>query len=260
MLSYTHAERATVGARSYQEDAVLVWAAPPPAEAPEEGTLLLTVLADGMGGHVGGALASRTVCEWFVAVYTRSAGPTHERLAAALESANTAIALKVEAQPNLSGMGSTLIGAAFGPDGLEWISVGDSPMYLVRRGEIAALNEDHSLAPALDRMAAEGRITAEQALSDPRRHMLRSAVTGEDIELVDRSHKPLALEPGDHVVLASDGILTIDPDEIARVVSAYADDSPEAIATALIRAVEQAGEMHQDNTTVVVVRATGSTS
>ena len=66
-------------------------------------------------------------------------------------------------------MGSTLIGAAFSEQGVEWISVGDSPLYLYRRGEIALLNEDHSLAPELDRLVAAGRLSPAEARRDPRR-------------------------------------------------------------------------------------------
>jgi protein phosphatase len=84
--------------------------------------------------------------------------------------------------------------------------------------------------------------------------MLRSALTGEPLELVDVSRKPLPLEPGDYVVVASDGIHTIEDAEIRRVIAAYGEDGPEAVAGALIRAVEQVRDPHQDNITVVVVR------
>ncbi len=151
-------------------------------------------------------------------------------------------------------MGSTLVGVAFGQGGVEWVSVGDSPLLLYRRGQIAALNDDHSLAPELDRMAAAGLITADQARNDPRRHMLRSAVTGEDLELVDLSPRPLAVEAGDYVIIASDGLQTLELGEVERVVAAYADDGAEAVAGALIRAVESVRDPHQDNTTVIAVR------
>jgi protein phosphatase len=250
-MRYAHAARATMGARPYQEDSALVWAPDPDGENDR----LLAVLADGMGGHAGGALASRTVCETFLATYLVSAGdPVRERLAAALDAANTAIADKVNEAPQLDGMGSTLIGAAFGDDGLEWISVGDSPMYLVRRDEIAVLNEDHSLAPALDQLAAEGKISAAEARNNPRRHMLRSAVAGDEIEMVDISRRPLVLHPGDWVVLASDGIHTLEGEEIVRILRGFADDGPHAVAAALIREVEAARDDYQDNTTVLVVR------
>ena len=75
---------------------------------------------------------------------------------------------------------------------------------------------------------------------------------GSEIELIDRSQSPLALEAGDVVILASDGIHTIPEPEIARVAAAAA--TPDAAAGALIAAVAAAGDPYQDNTTVVVVR------
>lgn len=214
---------------------------------------VVAILADGMGGHAGGALASRMVCEKFLDAFSTGDGDTHARLIGALSSANAAIAAKVEEDPALSGMGSTLIGVAFTRDGAQWVSVGDSPLMLYRRGEIALLNEDHSLAPELDRMAEAGTITFEEARRDPRRHMLRSAVTGDDIDLVDISRRPLPLEPGDYIILASDGLQTLDTGEVERIISAYGQDGAKAVAAALIRAVEAVRDPHQDNATVVAV-------
>ncbi len=84
--------------------------------------------------------------------------------------------------------------------------------------------------------------------------MLRSAVTGDELDLVDVSRRPLVLEEGDYVILASDGLHTLDGTEIQRIVSAYAEDGAEAVANALIRAVEACAIPHQDNTTVLAVR------
>ncbi len=281
MPVYEHACRATQGARDYQEDMAAFLVGPDAtgygsdeerpfedgisgesvpgddgvgttAAAPE----LVAVLADGMGGHAAGDVASRLVCERFIDVYdaTEPGLTVVERMTVALEGSNTALADKVAENPLLSGMGSTLIGTVFGSDGVEWISVGDSPLYLYRRGEIAPLNADHSLAPELDLLAAAGHMTREAALSDPRRHMLRSAVTGEEITMLDVSQQPTTLYPGDYVILASDGLQTLEPDEIARVIQAYAEEGPAAVAEALIRAVEALRAPHQDNATVVAVR------
>ena len=74
---------------------------------------------------------------------------------------------------------------------------------------MALINEDHSLAPLLDELAPRPHLGRAGA-TDPRRHMLRSAVTGDEIELVDLSHEATSLLPGDHVMLASDGIHTLD--------------------------------------------------
>jgi len=214
---------------------------------------LVAVLADGMGGHAGGAVASQIACEAFIHSVRRAAGDNRERLMAALEAANAVIAEHIANNPALKGMGSTLVGTLFGPDGVEWVSVGDSPLYLYRNGEIALLNEDHSLAPVLDQLAAQGRLSEQEAKTDPRRHLLRSAVAGEELELVDLSRQPLPLHAGDCVVLASDGIHTLDTHEIARIVSTYLVSGPEAIAEALVRNVEDARDPYQDNVTVLVV-------
>lgn len=270
MQAYNFALATTRGARDYQEDAAGFWPdteesagaiqdqAVERRESQRNGSAI-AVLADGMGGHAGGAVASKTVCDVFISTARdvpcdESDDDSEERLVSALRAANLAVADKVAESPMLSGMGSTLIGALFSNRGVEWISVGDSPLYLFRRGEIAVLNEDHSLAPELDRLVEEGVLSEADARSDPRRHMLRSAVTGEDIDLVDISREPLNLETGDYVILASDGIATLDQTEIARVVKAYAQDGPEAVAEALIRAVEAVREPFQDNATVLVAR------
>lgn len=257
MLNYSAAIAASQGARQQQEDAAALWPGPatslPPFEQPPEDGRLLAVLADGMGGHAGGALASRTVCAYFLAAYAGAPADVRERLEAGLWACNEAIAGKVSNDRTLEGMGSTLVGAAFGPDGMEWVSVGDSPLYLWRDGELALVNEDHSLAPLLDELARAGKITENEAQTDTRRHMLRSAVTGEEIELVDLAAKPLPLVAGDCVILASDGIHTIDEAEIARIVAAYAVDGPQAVASALVRTVDNLRDPHQDNVTVVVV-------
>lgn len=258
MLAFEHASRATKGARSYQEDTALLWSrrdASLSGPMPDSnGAAVVAVLADGMGGHAGGALASRMVCESFLKAYTGHEGANRERLIDALAAANEAIARTVDANPMLAGMGSTLVGVTFGADGIEWVSVGDSPLLLYRRGEIALLNEDHSLAPELDRLAAAGAISEDEARRDPRRHMLRSAVTGDDIDLIDVSRRPLKVEPGDYIILASDGLQTLEAAEIERIVAAYADDGATAVANALIRAVEALKDPHQDNATVVAVR------
>jgi PPM family protein phosphatase len=262
MPPFEHAVAATRGARDYQEDSAAFLSESGDAvvlssDGPSFDRAGFAVLADGMGGHTGGALASQTVCENFLKFVAAAKGDTSERLIAGLGAANAAIATKIAENPLLAGMGSTLVGAAFGPDGIEWVSVGDSPLFLFRRGEVALLNEDHSLAPELDRMVAEGKLTAMEARHDPRRHMLRSAVTGEEIDLLDVSRQPLKLEAGDYVVLASDGIATLETGEVARVIQGYAKDGSAAVARAIIRAIEALREPYQDNATVLVVRAVG---
>ena len=276
-MGFECALSATRGERAYQEDSAVFW--PGPATfahdlhlpAPDD-HVVLAILADGMGGHAGGTTASETACRAFLAAMAGlidltpfrtertcpiEGGPgCDDDLTAALAVANALIGDKAESDPNLAGMGTTLVGASFTDEALEWVSVGDSPLYLYRDGEIALLNEDHSLAPALDQLARDGHISREAALTDPRRHMLRSALTGEPLDLVDRSRKPLSLAPDDIVILASDGIQTLETSALTRLVTASRDGSANRIADAIVKAVERMGIPHQDNTTVMVIRKT----
>lgn len=252
------ASAATRGDRNYQEDtsSVRSWTAAArdePATA-NLAAVTLAVLADGMGGHAGGEIASRLVCEHVMKGFEQSRPTLASRLIAGLEAANGEIAGTVDDNPALQHMGSTVIACAFSPAGLEWISVGDSPLFLVRRGEISQLNADHSLAPVIDQMVAEGRMSRAEA--EGSRHMLRSAVTGEEIELIDMSTQPLPLGPGDVVILASDGIETLDADTIVDLVTNSLDAgmSADAIARALIASVSARRRPHQDNATVIVAK------
>jgi protein phosphatase len=253
---------ASQGARSYQEDSAAIRTGAGDTFVVADGrtgsaTEFVVALADGMGGHAGGALASKLACDSYLAAMAASAGALSTRLDDALHVANAAIADHVATNPALNGMGCTLIGAAFGPFGIEWVSVGDSPLYLLRLGKIELLNEDHSLAPELDKLAAAGKITRQAARSDPRRHFLRSALTGTTPEMVDRPRRPLRLEPGDVVVLASDGIGTLEKSEILGTVEDHRAAGAAGLAKALLRAVEEKQESFQDNTTIVVVTVNG---
>lgn len=262
-MHFEYATRASKGARSYQEDAVALHGVlAEGARAPEgdaQVPVLTAVLADGMGGHAGGARASALACAHFLEIFdateaTDDGGDTLTRLTAGLDGANAAIQAEVEEHPALAGMGCTLVGAAFTPRGIEWVSVGDSPVFLVRGDEIVVLNEDHSLAPEIDKLAASGKISWEAALSDPRRHFLRSALTGGEIELVDCSMRPLALTAQDIVIMASDGIHTLAHDDILDIARAHAESGSGAIADALLAQVAERRQPYQDNTTLIVVR------
>ena len=135
--------------------------------------------------------------------------------------------------------------------GVEWISVGDSPFWLARNGRLIRMNEDHSMAPVIAKQMQRGELTAQMAAKHPDRHLIRSAVMGEKIALVDRSGSPVLLEPRDRLILASDGLLTLSEDEITEIASAENRDAT-SLAAGLIEAVDAKSHPHQDNTTVLV--------
>ena len=265
-LTFDTSHRATKGARRYQEDACIfarLHAAPGPESTAEPlgepipavlaSVGVVAVLADGMGGHVGGERASTTACRGFLDALSSISGAASDYLDVALESANAAIRHEVDAEPNLQGMGCTLVGVVVDPAGLRWISVGDSRLFLFRKGELYQLNEDHSLAPMLDQLVERGEMTREQALKHPRRHHLRSALTGDSIDLIDLARERVALLADDCIILASDGIDTLQPDEIADLIEANRMRGAEAIASSLIDKVDETARPGQDNTTVMAV-------
>jgi len=262
VTGFQYASRAMVGAREGQEDNCQFAVISPagggtvPLErrpVARAGTLL-AVLADGMGGHVGGAEASTIACSSFVSAYQDASGPERTRLAAALDTANRAISAALTQDSALQGMGCTLVGAAFTDQGLWWVSVGDSPLLLFRDQKLYQLNEDHSLAPLLDRLAANGEMTLAEAESDPRRHHLRAALTGDGIELVDLSAAVVALQVGDVLLLASDGLEVLAHAEMADLLAARAGDKPEDLVIALLAAVSAKRAANQDNVTVMAVK------
>ena len=254
----------STGKRAYQEDSFgLLDGRELGLDRGEQAVLLV---ADGMGGHVGGAMASDLLCKAFVEAYPQASGSIVERLQSGLEAGNKAIRAAVTEDFSLAGMGSTLVAAVVASDGLYWISVGDSPLWLLRAGQLERLNADHSEGAELDALVAEGRMTAEEAARDPRRNLLNSAVMGGHIEMIDVSGQPfddlptlselelepMALEQGDLVVLASDGLQTLSEPAIAAIL-AQTQDAPLADrVAALIQAVDEAGHPHQDNTTVLL--------
>ena len=249
-LDGSFAARQIPGKREYQEDDYGLLDGRDLGLDGSEHSMLL--VADGMGGHVGGATASGLLSKTFVEAYPQASGPVVDRLRDCLEAGNKAIAEAIAENPELDSMGSTVVAAVVSSEGLNWISVGDSPLWLFRKGQLERLNADHSMAPVLADLVAKGDMTEEDAARDPRRHSLRSAVMGDDIHLIDVSSQPVAVEKGDRVVLASDGLLTLSNQEISAILKKTQDAPLEDSAAALIQAVEAAEHPYQDNTTILL--------
>jgi serine/threonine protein phosphatase PrpC len=242
------AGQVSVGARSAQEDYSRFSLAP-------RGTALLAVLADGVGGQTGGEVASKTAVDAFLATFNASpATSVPAKLGAALNQVNTVLAVSVNNRPELAGMGCTLVGVHIGEHGLQWISVGDSPLFLFRGGKLIRLNADHSMKPVIEEAVRQGKISQEDALRHPDRNSLRSAVSGEALTMIDTPVAPMPLNKQDVVLLASDGLLTLSRDEIVKVMGDHADALPQVIANALVTAVASKQKPQQDNTTVQVVK------
>ncbi len=224
------------GQRSEQQDSFCsIW-------LPKERAWLL-IIADGMGGHAAGEVASRIAVDTFITSFNaaRSAGTgLEEALNLSLDSANARIASTQRASPETIGMGTTLVAAHLSTNGLAWISVGDSPLWLYRADKLIRLNEDHSLRGAV---AAGARGVG---------NLLQSALNGQTIALIDCRAQPYPLLAGDLVLISSDGLLTLTEDEIAATVRQSSVGGPEAITRAILDAVEDRRKSNQDNCAVVV--------
>ena len=195
----------------------------------------------------------------FFETYARHAGPAPTRLELAAWGANDAVADAVLEDETLNGMGATLVAGLFFPSRCVWLSIGDSFIYLCRNAQLQRLNPLHIYATELDARAERGEISREAARNHPERHQLTSVVMGWPMEQVAAGE--LALEAGDVVLLASDGLATLADEEIVAVCQegeAGSGKGAQYVAEALLKRIEEHEAPQQDNATVIVVLADGS--
>lgn len=218
---------------------------------------VLAVLADGMGGHVGGACASQTACKKFIEAYTNGSDCKTEDLllTTALSTSNQALSQKIEADKSLSGMGCTFIAAVIEEDNLHWVSVGDSVLFLHNGEALSQLNENHSYSAHLDKMVALGEMSEKEAEEHPNRHALTSALTGKEIDKIDVTKTPYKLKGSDWLILASDGLLSVPRKKIDKVIKDNKNRGAKAIVDALLQAVKKANHPKQDNTTIMALHS-----
>jgi serine/threonine protein phosphatase PrpC len=161
----------------------------------------LLALADGMGGHAAGEVASQLVIAALAHLDDdEPGGDLLSQLNSAVHEGNSAIAAHVEADPELEGMGTTLTAILFAGNRLGLVHVGDSRGYLLRDGELTQITKDDTFVQTL---VDEGRITAEEAHSHPQRSLIMRALTGHEVEptlTVREAHA------GDRYLLCSDGL------------------------------------------------------
>ena len=210
------------------------------------------MVADGMGGHAGGATASRVAVETVSSVVASSQLAPDVTLRAALEAANRVVHGEAQRNRDLAGMGTTGVAALFSADGVAFVAnVGDSRAYRLRGGAFEQITLDHSLVAEMSR---RGLITEEEALVHPRRNeVLRSL--GVEPDVVVDLHQ-LDLRPGDLFLLCSDGLSGVVRDaEIAEVVGREAPS--QAVRTLVDFANSRGGP---DNVTVQIARIPGQKS
>ncbi|MBE6414770.1 MAG: serine/threonine-protein phosphatase [Verrucomicrobiaceae bacterium] len=211
---------------------------------------VLAVIADGMGGHAAGDEASKIAVRTFSDFFLNNKSDLLTLFTHSLNEANNKIKILSD---NVGICGCTLIAALIFDNYLKWISVGDSLLYVYRNGELKKQNADHSLYPILIEQYNRGEISIEEV--NQNKNVLCSAVDGNKLELVDINVEGINLEENDVILLATDGIETLEENEIRQALEDYSDiTDAKGMSDVLLNMVSNKGIQHQDNTTVMVIK------
>ena len=257
------AGRQLLGSREEQQDA---YAFCPVEVDGDDIRKLLIVVADGVGGHLGGREAAQTAVRAFIDGYffalddlaaeRRHEGESNEDLARridakalyrALDYANERLADAIDADRKLmDGAGTTLLAVLASETEFRWISVGDSPLLLFRDGTLLRLNADHSLRSEL--------ISVAHAEVGQTPNTIISALAGALIPLIDGPSQLMQWRAKDVLVAASDGLLTLEQEALSHVLDKTGDTALQK-ASQIVARVSGQKKKRQDNTTVAILIA-----
>ncbi len=243
-----------IGSRREQQDYAVV---------AQDVSRALAAVCDGMGGMEGGGTASREAATLLLNDYTAACSDEGEGFSPPVFLKEEA----VEMDELVSGLhaadgtplrsGSTVAAVLVEQDQMDWLSVGDSRIYLLRGGRISRLTRDHNYRLELDEMLAKGKISREvyeQECRSKKAEALSSYLGMGGLRRIDVGEHPLALEDGDVVLVCSDGLYkTLRDQQIEAVLAAAGADIRSAAQGLLGMAMEQ-NARKQDNATVVLIR------
>ena len=201
----------------------------------------LYAVADGMGGHRGGEVASSLALETVQGMFERREGSLAEQVA----EANRAVFDRSQNDRKVSGMGTTLTAAQVDGNRVHLVHVGDSRAYLLRGGELTQVTEDHTL---VHRMVMEGEISEEEAETHPHRSILTRALGVDQNIQVDEGD--LEVAPGDRLLLCTDGLTGMVPEREIREILLESLDPQEAVDK-LVKVANRAGGI--DNITALIL-------
>jgi len=202
-------------------------------------------VADGMGGYVGGEIASRTAVEAIAYYFKNFTYAAPVQLEKAIQYANSCILSKTTKAPSLRGMGTTISIVTLARHYAFWGHVGDSRIYLYRDGEFKQISTDHTIVQVL---LDKGKITADEVRNHPQRHVLTRAVGVDENLLVDSGAFPVL--PQDRILICSDGLTSfIDTDVLAAAIGDYGRNERDII-NGLFETVYENGA--KDNVTAIL--------
>lgn len=209
-----------------------------PSASGESDDEVLVIVADGMGGHVAGEVASR--------IAVNAAASTDLDAADRVAAGNRAIREEVARDPGLEGMGTTMTLLQVEDDVARIGHIGDSRAYLLRDGDFRQLTADHTVAAEY---VAKGELSPEEAATHPQRHMLLRTLGLTRYVNVDEVD--VELEPGDRILMCSDGLTEMVKDE--KIEETLAKGTPDEVVWELVEMANDAGGV--DNITVAVLEA-----
>lgn len=209
-------------------------------------------VADGLGGHLAGEVASQLAAKTIAELDSRPTEEAVTRLGETVRKANRLVHDEARSDSTKSGMGTTMTAVVVDSSSAHLAHVGDSRCYLLRDGDVTLLTEDHTV---VGRMVSDGLLTAEQATQHPQRSMLTRALgTAKHVD-VDVTHA--SLHGGDRLLLCSDGLTAVvEPNELARLLSA-SDDLQQVVDSLIDLSLERGAP---DNVTVVLLDIAGTPS
>ncbi len=212
------------------------------------GRLPLLVIADGMGGYEGGAIASQLVTSSFADIYQQANDsiPPLQTLEAGVSASLNAIKRYASQNPALAKMGSTVVAVLLKEQTIYLINVGDSRAYLINEKQIRQISYDHSL---VGEQLRRGLITADELRSHPRRNVLSMSINAQR-EAVATYTNVFTWQPGDSVVLCSDGLWG--PVADLQIQSAVLEYRPQQAAERLVQLAND--NQGPDNISVIVAR------
>lgn len=209
---------------------------------------ILAIVADGMGGHQGGEVASQMAVETVQQHFAKhvAASGCSAALMEGIQAANKAVYQAAQQSKNLLGMGTTLVALAIRAGYAHYAHIGDSRLYLLRNGECVPLTEDHTLVVA---MLNAGLLSPEAAINHPDNHIITRAIGTNNALKTDRSPTPLRLKIGDQFLLCSDGLSdVVNVAEINQIITSH---SAQIACKQLVDLANSRGGF--DNISVIVI-------
>jgi protein phosphatase len=239
-----------IGTREQQQDAMYVsdTVCFKRGETPK----VLGVLCDGMGGLEDGGDASKFVVD----ALSDSMDAIREcaNIPAFLEDAIHRLDAEIARQYGRGNSGTTLTAAIVEGNMLYWASVGDSRMYILRKGEIVRVTRDHNYMLRLLEDVNRGLITDEEANANPKKEALISYIGAGNVELIDSNKEPFMLTGGDIILMCSDGLTkSLSDEDISRIISDNYGDMRETARLLPLYAFD-AGNGSKDNTSVILIQ------